>query len=550
MVDKNNQDTFFDDQNFDVDVNKIYDDFIKEIDEIRSYTNLTTIDNAIDIDNAALKLQVNSKPQESRCHAFYRLLGLPVMGSDGSMYSPGFYRPDNGKADVLTKKKGIAKKISNNLKNLQMNREAQPGIFEKIFSTQSVDSSALALSSLNVRLFVSPLLKGSSDDPFDATNPNYTVAGEDPTSSSFSTTDLLNMVDNTGTQIAPGSEGVKYAKFRSHIIKPFMVFAPIELSVLPASKRICVPFVADNSDTLISNDTHARRPYIEYVCRARFDGRNKLDSLSDAQTDLIEYITNSDAFKDLEILKSVAKGVGTPTNQAQFLKFFNIIRAITTQLFNATIDMDTTRSEFYWVPIPDKRGPEFGSTTRDIVPNDPNIQTNQFSKDQSIVEKTIKKRFEQITASLFTTQKDLNNYALKDIKITPDNGAGLGNNNSDDLENLLAERKAKCDKANSALRTVEIIMGEFSGLGFCDIIAIYGALWLIDKKDLIGLLDQDALNRMKLVPELKQDPDLASPSSGTAAITAFEKKVKELYELMDKAYDDTRQKNSNAYTTQ
>lgn len=548
MVDKNNQDTFFDDQNFDVDVNKMYDDFIKEIDEIRSYTNLTTLTNAIDIDNAALKLQVNNKPQESRCHAFYRLLGLPVMGTDGSMYSPGFYRPDNGKADVLTKKKGIANKTTNNLKNLQMNREAQPGIFEKIFSTQSVESSALALSSLNIRLFVSPLLKGG--DPFDATNPSYTVAGEDPTSSSFSTTDLTNMVDTNGTVISPSSEGVRYAKFRSHYIKPFMVFAPIELSVLPASKRICVPFVKDNSDTLISNDTHARRPYIEYVCRARFDGRNKLDSLTEAQTELIDYIKNSETFKDLEILKSVAGGVGKATEQAQFLKFFNIIRALTTQLFNATITIDATRSEFYWVPIPDKRGPEYGCTTRDIVPNDPNIQTNQFSKDQSIVEKTIKKRFEQITASLFTTQKDLNNYALKDIKITPDNSAGLGNNNSDDLNNLLAERKAKCDKANSALRTIEIIMGEFSGLGFCDIIAIYGALWLVDKKDLIGLLDQDALNRMKLVPELKEDPDLASPNGSQAAITAFEKKVKELYELMDKAYDDTRQRNQNAYTTQ
>ena len=75
-------------------------------------------------------------------------------------------------------------------------------------------------------------------------------------------------------------------------------------------------------------------------------------------------------------------------------------------------------------------------------------------------------------------------------------------------------------------------------------------MWLIDKKDLLGLLDIDAFGRMKEVPELKSDPDLNNRSTPLAAIEAFEKKVKELYELMDKAHDDARQNNSNVYTSQ
>lgn len=548
MADQTNQDIISDDQNFNIDIDKIYSDFIKEIDSIRSYTKLTTLDNAVDLDNSALKLQIEKSPQESRCHAFYRLIGLPVIAPDETLYSPGFFKADNGSIDALNNKKGIGKKIPNGVKNLHLLRENSSSIYEGIFATQSIDSSVLALSSVNIRLFSSSL--PNTDDPFDTSNPKYTVAGEDPTNTAISSSELLNMVDENGTQISASSKGLQYAKFRSHIIKPLMVHAPIELAVLPASRRICVPFVANNADTLISNDVHARRPYIEFVCRSRFDGRNKLDSLSDAQKDIIEFIKVSDTFKDLPIIQSVSSGVGSPTDQAQFLKFFNIIRAMASQLFNAVNTIANVRSEFFWVPIPNKGGPEYGSTTRDIVPNDPNIQNNQFTKDSSIVQKIVKKRFEQITATLFNTQKDLNNYALQDIKVAPDNGAGLGNNNAEDLDNLIAERKSKCDKANAALREIEIIMGEFSGLGFCDIIAIYGALWLIDKKDLIGLLDENARARMKQVPELKQDPDLGSPSGSANAIKAFEKKIKELYELMDKAYQDILLNNGNAYTTQ
>lgn len=534
----NNQDIFFDDQNFNIDINKIYKDFIAEVDDIRSHTNLTTIDIAGDLDNSALKLDVNEKPQESRCHAFYRLIGLPVISSDGSMYSPGFYRPDNGNDDKLKRKVAIGKSLSNGLKMLNIVRELSYQEYQKIFSTQSIESSVLALSSVNFRPFVAPLSK--SDDPFDQTPANYVISDSDLYGSLFA-----SYVDENGVKIPAASKALNFS--RLHLIKPLMVFAPIELTVKPSKKLICVPFTSDKSDAFISTGIYARMPFIEFVCRTRFDGRNKIDSLTDSQTKIIDFIKASDTFKDLDIINSISQGVGSnATDQSQFIKIFNTIRAMNTKLYKAINDIVAARSDTLWVPIPNKNGPEFGSVTRDLVPNDP----NNTDDDNKIINKVFKKKFDKITGTLSTTKKDLGNYALAKVQIFPDNSSGLGDNNSDDLDHLIENRNDKCNKANDALKTIEIIMGEFSGLGFADIVAINGALWLMDKSDLVGLMDQEAQNRMKLVPGLKDDPALASPSNGLAAIKAFEKKIKELYELMAKSYDDISQNNQNAYTTQ
>lgn len=536
-----NQDFFFDDQNFNIDVNKIYKDFITEVDSIRSHTNLTTIDIAGDLDNSAIKLTVNDKPQESRCHAFYRLIGLPVLSADGSsMYSPGFFQPDNGNDEKVKKKIGIGKSLPNGLKMLNFLREILYPNYQQIFSVQSIESSVLALSSINFRGFAAPVSK--SDDPFDQTPTSYTVSNSDIYGSLFS-----SYVDDNAVPIPASSKALNFS--RTHIIKPLMVFAPIELTVLPAKNLVCVPFVADKSQTLISSEPNifARRPFIEFVCRTRFDGRNKIDSLSEAQTKTINFIKGSDTFKDLDIINSISQGVGSSaTDQAQFIKIFNTIRAMNTKLHKAIDDIVRARSETLWIPVPNKNGPEFGSTTRDLVPNDPNNTDN----DNKIINKVFTKRFNQITGTLSTTKKDLGEYALGKIQVFPDNSSGLGDNNSEDLDHLIEGRNDLCNKANEALKTIEIIMGEFSGLGFCDIVALNGALWLMDKKDLVGLMDKDAQNRMKLVPELSKDPDLASPSSGATAIKNFEKKIKELYELMAKSYDDISQNNQNAYTSQ
>lgn len=549
MVEELNQDIFFDDQNYHIDIDKVYNDFIKEIDEIRSHTILSNLGSALDVDNSGIKLSEDSNPQESRCNAFYRLIGLPIISPNGGSYNPGYDR-DSNKSEDLNRKKSIAGEISRDLINFMNFRELDNVTTNHLFSLQNIESSVLALSSLNIRRFVDPLSKGSGD-PFSTIDPTYSLANENLFGAAIFASELSLYVDEDGTQISPNSPALGYAKTRRHRLKPFMVNPIIDLTIRPAKNFICTPFVIDKSATLISNDVYVRRPFIEFVCRARFDGTNKLNTLTPAQQGVIDNIKNSESFKDSKIIQEINQGVGKVTETSQFINLFNIMRTMIDKLKTSRNIIDETRSDFLWVPIPNKDGPEFGSTTRAIVPNDPNISQVRYEKDNEIVQKQSKKRFEEITRSvLANTKVDIGNFSFQSIQIAPDNSEGLGNNNSNDLDQLLSKRNEQCNKANDALREIEIIMGEFSGLGLCDIIAIYGALWLIEKKELIGLLDDNAFNRMKKVKELKEDPALAERVSATAAITAFENKVKELFELMDKIYDDATQKNNNVYTSQ
>src|SRR6266545_4723393 len=94
-----NQSNYQDSQNFDINIDQVYSDFITSIDKVRSYTNSNSIttQSAASIfqnTNTALnKLRelttVESSAQESRCHAFFRIIGFPIVSKDFKIYNPG-----------------------------------------------------------------------------------------------------------------------------------------------------------------------------------------------------------------------------------------------------------------------------------------------------------------------------------------------------------------------------------------------------------------------------------------------------------------------------
>lgn len=128
----------------------------------------------------------------------------------------------------------------------------------------------------------------------------------------------------------------------------------------------------------------------------------------------------------------------------------------------------------------------------------------------------------------------------------------MGDRAAEENEDMTTKRTEKTDAANGALRTVEIIMGEFSGLGLCDIIAIYLALWTIDLDALVSMLDTESFTRLSQIAALqnKSVQDRVSnnymPTSGNdiiSVMTKFEQKVAEIYALMAKLMSD-KQNNS------
>jgi hypothetical protein len=117
------------------------------------------------------------------------------------------------------------------------------------------------------------------------------------------------------------------------------------------------------------------------------------------------------------------------------------------------------------------------------------------------------------------------------------------------LDNLSKVRNQDLEVANNALKTIEIIMGEWSGFGLCDIIAIMASLYTMDQDMLLGFLDDDAMGRMtQLTGVVPIGGNSIGGGSGrpsvTDALTEFVTTVNYYYHLMDDVYN-IRANNNN-----
>lgn len=504
-----------DDQSFDVDIDKVYQSFITEIDNLRS------------IDDANLT--------ESRCSTFYRLIGLPVCDKE-NLYSPGMDKPNNNNADLNQTKTNIANNINKNseMRALFDARENLPREHLAKFSLQDVNSTLLALSSIEVRKF-SAVLK--NEDPFDTNIDSQSYSIE-----------LVNKIYNNVMDTS-GLKGTLIIPTRKHFLKPFLVNPFIDNNVKPARNRLAVPFLKDKSETKLNNNDYLKRPYIEKVCRDRFANSGNVNNLGSHTKEIIESIKNNPSISDDTLIKSLNPNNIT-SEQVQLANYINIIRSMLRKLSeavnNATdvLAVDSSnkgQAKYNWYPIPNKNGPEKGCTTRELSQqtNDP----SNTQRENDIIELQFQEELKSINNKLLQeTKVDLGGFVFDNNEITPDANSSdsYGNALVGPIEAGLSARAVLTDLANDALKHIEIIMGEFSGLGLCDILAVCTALWSVDKSVLAGLIDSVALTRMTDDPTLKYTGAVASPAE---AIKSFELKVKEVFELMDKMYKDIRSEN-------
>ena len=143
-------------QNFKIDINTIYSDFIKEIDANRSIININTNKSQLTVFNIktiasiiSTLTQTGDTPQESRAHTFYRLIGFPVVSASMQYYNPGLDTVDGTKKNTLSDKISIANNPIAGLNALSLQRENYTNTVNQIFSVQppTIAASALALTS-------------------------------------------------------------------------------------------------------------------------------------------------------------------------------------------------------------------------------------------------------------------------------------------------------------------------------------------------------------------------------------------------------------------
>lgn len=563
-----NQANYQDAQNFDIDINKVYSDFILSIDKIRSYNNtnnITDIVNAVSSlpsNNATLldlksKLnilcRIESTPQESRCHAFFRIIGFPCCDSGSSkIFNPGYdIIKDATRSIDDVYKIGVIKDPLPGFRSLSVIREQFYLDNAKTFAAQeSIEAGTLALSSgRNVRQFIAPLV----DTQFNDTNVSHQQYNIDLKSSVGGIEKLL-----TQYQDVFGHRPSKVATFGSsktsgfgHIIKPFLVDPIIDLMVNDSAKRIAVPFAPTKSELKVVNDTYVARPMLEQVIRDRFTLVNPATTSGTADASVLDYIKSIPNINDVEIINN-ATNLYKLGDQTQFLKFLNIIRAMIKKLVEARGVIQLTQDKYYWVPVPAKNGPEGGCSVQGVFVSS-NLDSDLITKaDQIVINALIKTAIMQADslAANATATPDVGGYALPNALGLPNLGASttpdsLGNDVVKNYNQVVDTRKEELKDAGVALQTVEIIMGEFSGLGLCDIVAILGGLYLMPKDSLLGFLDDDALIRMGAAG-LIDAASIRNAPRLPAAAEDFINVVKDLYNLMDKVHQDMSQNNGIA----
>lgn len=574
---KTNQNVYRNNQKFEIDIKKTYYRYIdpnklntqdnpstqiqsdvrapkpKGIDDYRSKISVVTkhhkeLATAV-MENALPSILAPSDTyQESRCHAFYRLIGFPVYDGN-NFYNPGLdhitENPEGGKKAISSE---IKRKTASNCMNdasfikLSNAREAIPTDSIKTFNDNtSINASVLALSSsTRIRKFASSV-ENINADPLskDPVRQTYRI---DPTGQ------VGNYKPSLYEYMGPGGNTPTVSlSERQHIIVPFLVDPRYSESVNEENK-VGVPFASPSKLQLnvpkqleAAPGVYVSPPMLQIIIENRLSDKNKTGS-SDQLNIIKSALEGLPSIKDEALVKQVSSETNYKlTEQQQFLQFINIIQAMMTELVKAQNRIEKTQKLYYWIPIPSQNGPEYGVSVRPFTIFKELAEKKQFMTplDYDILVHSIKQFSAQIASSTsYDTAKNLPVFPGAANMFNPDVNSDCGDKNEKALKNLLSQREQEMKEAGEALQIIEMILGEFSGLGLCDMLAIEASLYLISKESLLGFLDEDAFLRMKSVLKInniQRNEDL------TVCLQELTNTVTQFYNLMDKLYIDTKQ---------
>lgn len=548
-----------DTQGVNLDLDELVRKFINPIEQIRSVSapNLLSPSETEqeDLDRTEVNL---SEPQESRAHAFYRMLGLPVMAEDGSFYNPGFNRKPT--SESKTYKKSIIQKIPDNVQDMQRAREYSVRNRLSYFKKGGVNATlyTLALGVFDgVKRFQIMEPSGSFDflDPQVFTqNARYVYI-----SSNYKYSDGSDIEPQPSFYYA-GSSTPQIGQTCSHQIRPMTVDPVIDRTVRPPNRLICQPFLISRPDTRLEPNVYLDRPGIEFIIRLRL--RQQLDEngfsrnvvqaldpaqLTEAQREELEQLASAlldqENIRDEEIEKLLARSA---VELLTVNKFVKLLKGLVDILIDSLELITKNAKIINWVPIASEKGPEYGTENGTFIK--PQRKTEL---DQRIGRLKIKKRNAQIKETI-SDRDDIKPeyFAISEFQST-------GKTYNKEIQKQQTKSKNLEQKSAAALRRIELITGEVSGLGLIDIIAIYTALWYIPIDTLISLLDDSAFERLVATDDSGNayNPDLMSDEveerklrphpwrlehPGREAMDILEKQVINLLSFADQLFNDKR----------
>lgn len=536
---ENNQTSYEDFINFDINISELYANTFKELNDIRSNADISNVRHgfsytitdknyihaSVNENNTNVSIGKFAPPvYESLCHAFYRNIGLPVVDPvKYDYFNPGFDQDLNTDLNKIQRYVTISNNfINSQLGDISLDRQEYILNLFKVFSLSDINGSVLTLSLMNPRNF-NKVMEDHSSEVLElaAKDQEYIVNYTDALGQ-----DMLQYTESSTKKSLPTTL-ITFNKNigRKHILRPFMTDPRIAFTC--KSKSINAPFLKKSSQY--------PPPLIETICTDRFSSNN-FTGLNPYELTTLDFVKNN--LQANTILTELDNS--KLAEQKVFITFINYCRAFSKRIKENIRIIKEVQGKYHILPISNIYGPSYGVQTSKIFYDDP-FNTEM---DQDIVKKTSIDILNNIQLSITGILSSSTGSAL-DTTITgkqPIKGApismpklpGSGDNLKDEIQKMSNNRSRDFETANLALKELEYTFGEFSGFGLCDAFVIQSSLYLMEKGALIGLLDKDAFSRMQSIKELKTS---LSPWTIIDSLKELESKVSQLYQIFQQIYD-------------
>ncbi len=462
---------------------------------------------------------------ESRVNAFYRMIGFPVVKGELEFYSPGYDPNLNTDSVASFEHELINAAVAGNkpFVTKQLNeREMVANNYVGKFAVGGFDAKTIALGSLFIRSF---------ENQFGATGP--IEFDKNQTQTVNQRIEKLTLLYSTSSEKTELFKSLKSSNLLAsiHPLKPFVVDPRIV--VYPDTNILAAPFLVDFSQLACFGETSYKRPYIENVISIRLNNQNNSKSSININK-IIEEIKNDNNVIDkfLVAVKNNPQKELQNSDISVFNNYFKLIRVLVDRLIQSTKIVADARNHMNFQPIPDPKFGMEGDLTIEGVERDVNnkeIENNILD----IYSKGSFNSFQQGSTLGLQGKVDPGNFAfsgLEDMVFSSDKAAGISAQET--LDDLINKRKAIAKPALDALKHIEYIMGEFSGLGLIDIVAIQSALWLMDHGKLLGLIDSAAFARLKEHRKNLNVSGVSRSEDVLESLKEFESKLKDVYLLI------------------
>ena len=391
-------------------------------------------------------ITLSSNMSESHCHAFFRMLGLPVISSTQTFYNPGYY----GKQ--MTADKDKIKKISNNQHSNLIGIE---NLREQIAFANGENFLAKNDNSINYKIDMLQYPRK-----------------------------LNVMKENIGPfALDPQEETITLRTTKnqkiSHILRPFKcnpIIASMQNMLIP-TKNFSAPFYRTNLSEEISGGK-LESTYLETVCKIRFAPQTKaenntfIDSLKE-QLQIVQ-INGQNLFENVLNNQNV---IETYISNIMFGVFVQIIlqyslkineyKSLATRLSVNTSATTKLSNKINTL----KENISYYNATRAFLPTD-----------------IFENKGHLVSSGNFDV-----GVLLSDLMLILDSPT---RQLSKELEEATTQQKRHQKEIEEITKDRFYFSGEVLGIGSIDIISMMLAFWIIPQDHLLGMLDDSSFNRL------------------------------------------------------